>query len=450
MNTDPKPKPRTKFKTQRTPEQIAVLKEQRKLKTAAVVPEIEQQNSKPVESQLLKRPWLTIDSPPVTEHTLDIKVLTWNLLAQCLVRRELFPTSNCLKATQREPLIHQEIQRLDADILCLQEVDRMDRLGRMLEKAGYTYRFAAGPKKLHGCLVAFKTSQFSFQEEKVVHYDAEEVRTDGDDRQKLGRSFQTRNIGFVVALSSVKNPSEGIVVGTTHLFWHPRYTYERARQAGILAREATRFKKACPDRQTWPCILAGDFNFPPDDPGYALLTGSPLLREQIQQRLHPSYVVHATVDPSVTKQSTDTEEGGDGEDADPDKVITNARHAQPNDGLLSTEELVSLFAQSPQANSSYHVGLKQYSSSNSIESFGSRSQTSVDRPGYFEPIYTSYTHYWKSVLDYIFVLADVDQFEIVGLLAPLGEKDLEPGLPQKGVCGSDHLPLVAQIQFRGQ
>jgi RNA exonuclease NGL2 len=34
--------------------------------------------------------------------------------------RELFPTSDCLKAHQRVHLIHEEIERQDADILCMQ------------------------------------------------------------------------------------------------------------------------------------------------------------------------------------------------------------------------------------------------------------------------------------------------------------------------------------------
>lgn len=37
-----------------------------------------------------------------------------------LTGRELFPTSDCLKAGQREPMIHAEILRQDADIICLQ------------------------------------------------------------------------------------------------------------------------------------------------------------------------------------------------------------------------------------------------------------------------------------------------------------------------------------------
>lgn len=62
---------------------------------------------------------------------------TPQMLAQCLVRklatcafrvfslsfsigRELFPTSDCLKASQREKLLYDEITASEADVICLQ------------------------------------------------------------------------------------------------------------------------------------------------------------------------------------------------------------------------------------------------------------------------------------------------------------------------------------------
>ena len=45
--------------------------------------------------------------------------ITLNSL-KILTERELFPTSDCLKAGQREPMIHEEILQQDADIICLQ------------------------------------------------------------------------------------------------------------------------------------------------------------------------------------------------------------------------------------------------------------------------------------------------------------------------------------------
>ncbi|KAH6917297.1 Endonuclease/exonuclease/phosphatase [Coprinopsis sp. MPI-PUGE-AT-0042] len=439
-------------RSRKTPEEIAALQEARKAKKLETANQTQSESF--VGARLLERPWLSVESSINIQPTMELRIATWNLLAQILVRRELFPTSDCLKAGQREPLIHEEIARLDADVFCMQEVDRLERLGPMLEKAGYSFRFATGPKKRHGCLIAYKASLFELEGERIVFYDDEEVRLEGTEEQKKGKSFVTKNIALIVSLRRIDGLLGGLVVGTTHLFWHPRYTYERVRQAGILTREATIFQDSDPTRQAWPCILAGDFNFPPEDPGYALLTGAALLPEQIE-RLVPSYVVHKTVDPNQTQEtstgpSADAEEGG--EDADPDRVITNARRAEPSDGLLRIDELGDFFPERQQVQSIYQVGLKQYLSSTASGTslppiYGSNRPMESNTAGYYEPKWTSYTHYWKSVLDYIFITNAPTGFQVSGLLAPLDEEVLEPGLPQRGVCGSDHLPLMAQVKF---
>ena len=162
--------------------------------------------------------------------------------------RELFPTSDCLKAAQREHMIYNEILSPAADIMCLQEVDRLDKLLPVIERASYSYTYAAGPGKKHGCLIAYNKDKFTKVNERVVRYDEEEIRGDGDDRARRGCSFRTKNIGSLLALKRNNVESNGIIVATTHLFWHPkcvalvtlddpshstnsRYTYERARLA---------------------------------------------------------------------------------------------------------------------------------------------------------------------------------------------------------------------------
>ena len=53
----------------------------------------------------------------VQAHVVAILGETINLLP---AGRELFPHSNCLKAQQREGMLHEEITYSNADILCLQ------------------------------------------------------------------------------------------------------------------------------------------------------------------------------------------------------------------------------------------------------------------------------------------------------------------------------------------
>lgn len=125
-------------------------------------------------------------------------------------------------------------------------MDRLEKLIPAIEKSGYGHHYAMGPGKRHGCLVGYKTDLYSMHANKLILYDEEDLRDTGDVVRRRGSSFRTQNIASLVALKC-KNEGQGIIVGTTHLFWHPgygffplfgapsllkyRYVYERARYA---------------------------------------------------------------------------------------------------------------------------------------------------------------------------------------------------------------------------
>ncbi|KAL0072060.1 RNA exonuclease ngl2 [Marasmius tenuissimus] len=439
-----------------TPEQL-VLQEARRLKKAKVA--ATQVQSEPQlwgNAKTLERKWHQLAEPSGTNVTQRVKILTWNLLAQCLVRRELFPNSDCLKAGQRENMIYREILTCEADILCLQEVDRLEKLLPILERAGYTHHYASGPRKLHGCLIAYKQELYELAGQRTIYYDEQEVRTNGEESRGRGSSFRTKNIGHIASLRNKKN-DQGVIIATTHLFWHPKYVYERARQAGILKRETLRYRdETHPD---WPCILAGDFNFTPDDAAYSFAVGDPLSAPQ-KELLDVSRVVHTTIDPSFSDGGAQKEDENEETAApDPDRVIVNARPAQPSDGLLSSQELEELFTKAgPPLRSMYDLGLRLHKETRSPPSgdgakfvtFGERTGLQPHRRGYHEPQWTSYTYYWQNSIDYIFVVDPVDvQSTVVGLLSPPSTSDLEPGIPRQGVSGSDHVSLCVEIAFTG-
>jgi len=203
----------------------------------------------------------------------------------------------------------------------------------------------------------------------------------------------------------------------------------------------------------WSCIIAGDFNLTPEDPGYSLLVGDPIIPSQ-EELLTLSRVVHASVDPDgvpIIESKEAKNEEDDSAEQDPDRIIVNARMATPADGLLSTEEFVEFVRELGVANleSTYDKGLRiaRASGDPDTQTFGDR-VISIEstRLGRHEPEWTSYTHFWKTVLDYIFVLDPPSRTShVVGLLKPHITKDMEPGLPQKGVCGSDHVSLLSEV-----
>ncbi|KAH8988960.1 Endonuclease/exonuclease/phosphatase [Lactarius akahatsu] len=388
--------------------------------------------------QIVPRSWLTVQDGHQTTSW-SVRIMTWNVLIPRKYQgRELFPHSDCLKSAQREHMLFNEILSSDGDILCLQEVDRLEKLIPVLEEAKYGHVYAAGPRKKHGSLIAFRKDSYKIHGNIVVCYDDIDIRPDGSESSRKGLSFRTKNVGNIVALEKVGDPSEGYIVATTHLFWHPS-------QAGILLREVVKYREGL-GLSSWPCILAGDFNFHPGEPGYALLAGDALTLAQ-EQLLAKSRVVHVSVDPSVPLTASSNED----DESDPDRVITNAREALPADGLLSSPELVELFAVPTRPRSLYDEGQRLLEmTSGPILRCGERLGLPAHRRGAYEPEWTSYTHYWKSVLDYIWVIDPSDQRAVVTrLLQPHITDNLEPGLPRKGVCGSDHVSLATEVRWEG-
>jgi RNA exonuclease NGL2 len=137
-------------------------------------------------------------------------------------------------------MLFKEILSADANILCLQvrnnhtdcthaylhpvpqEVDRLGKLIPVLEEAKYGHVYAAGPRKKHGCLIGFRKDSLAIRDQFVLHYDDTDIRNDhGTELSRKGLSFRTKNIANIVALERLGRPSEGYIVATTHLFWHP-------------------------------------------------------------------------------------------------------------------------------------------------------------------------------------------------------------------------------------
>lgn len=82
---------------------------------------------------------------------------------------------------------------------------------------------------------------------------------------------------------------------TTHLFWHPVYTYERTRQIALLRLSALNFRSSL-NLPSWPIIMAGDFNTPPTEPCYGLMMNPDgQLTSHMSEVLEVSRVVHDSV-----------------------------------------------------------------------------------------------------------------------------------------------------------
>ncbi|WVF70931.1 hypothetical protein IAT40_005726 [Kwoniella sp. CBS 6097] len=391
----------------------------------------EEQKAEIERKRFLKRDWIDLrmcftPTRPLRSSDKDledrVKIVTWNVLAQTLVRRELFPGSDCLRWSDRKAMLSAELEQHGiADIICLQECDRLNEFSKSLPQHDYVK--GSGPGKQHGLVIFYRSPRFIVRASKLIHLDLEELSPapntntntntnmytnakvgSGDDdnaesaRKRRGGSRQTKNVGLIVALQDVQNEKRGIVVATTHLFWHPKYAYERLRQCIILMRNIRRFQSEH-DCTTWPAVFSGDLNTEPDEATYQLLTAPHTdLPSAMAQRIDDSRLVHdsakkiapipaaipasgptsasasgegegistpatasvtgtGTNTPSASASASaaddkdrhrhqdDKEEGGEGEakeEEEDDKSLPNTRPARTDDGILSTAELVEM------------------------------------------------------------------------------------------------------------
>ncbi|KAK4684307.1 RNA exonuclease NGL2, partial [Tremellales sp. Uapishka_1] len=450
----------------------------------------------------LKREWINVGGAEGRKGK-SVKVITWNvsplidcdetmlihdqMLAQTLVRRELFPRSDCLRYGDRKPMWKAEIaSHSSCDIICLQECDRLNDILPSLPNHAFVK--ASGYEKQHGLVVLYNSDRFRVCGAKTLNLDQEEVSSGAGDeaRTRRGGSRQTKNVGLVVGLEEIDGNGSGIVITTTHLFWHPKYSYERVRQSLCLLRAIRQFRQDN-ECDSWPAMLVGDLNTQPCEATYQLLTNpSGSLPPTMVEEIDASRRVHRTVDKieettnliaqadsaSVSGPGlvTPSEPDGTATPSEPDGTTTPAsagpepeiqetegsiepegkdgtRAPRQSDGILTLEELVTQYEQVlPDGGLISAYGSAHWNG----ETFGARGgfreiPASLIK-GEGEPGYTCYTSLFKLTLDYLFVLPG-NNVEVTRVLSVPKGDELGEGLPRKGISASDHLLVGCEIAW---
>jgi mRNA deadenylase 3'-5' endonuclease subunit Ccr4 len=161
------------------------------------------------------------------------------------------------------------VRELEADILCLQEVDNYHSFwSGQLKELGYTgkYKQRNTDTKNDGCATFFRTDKF----EEVCHDSIEfdRVQDEGGKRP----DFATHNVALLVLLRPTSQEGGCICVANAHLFWDPMYEDVKLAQARALVKAAEDLVQEHAPNVPTPVILAGDFNSMPDSVVYKFLT----------------------------------------------------------------------------------------------------------------------------------------------------------------------------------
>ncbi|KAL9538174.1 hypothetical protein MBANPS3_011134 [Mucor bainieri] len=411
--------------TKSHPKKPSNIEELRRLKQAKKEAKKKLNSKAPVQSappgKVHERPFAAVPDQPALGQTVgEMCVMTFNILAQSLIKRKLFPDSgDYIKWKARRKMILDEIKLYDPDILTLQELDNFEAYYEAkLAEMGYRVVYHTHPTKRHGCGIAYKESKFSRVDSATVDYNTDSTCLP---------SYMTGNIAQLLALRWTADPSVGFVVGNTHLYWRPTSNYERFRQTIIYANRLLEFKHTLDASSThWEPLLFGDFNTTPDDAAYGLLTTSQLSDFHVQDLNASRVYKPSAADGSKEEQEEEEEE----EEEDQGTAVSV-------DQLDAIETLLA----------KYHQQQQQGRCWKSIYSHFGLVNTDSNSQGLFgEPRFTDYASQFQGTLDYMFIDGSsrmrIDRL----LLMPDEEQFLKPSLPNRHF-GSDHLCLVAYLAF---
>lgn len=185
---------------------------------------------------------------------MSFSVTTYNVLADAYANRAWYRRTPALvlDPTWRVPALVQYIAAIDADIICLQEVEPrvLAALRLRLGAAGYGMQYGRkNAGRPDGCAIFYRQANFDLVDASVMAYaDADGASADS---------------GYVALIAQFRSVDGVIGVVNTHLTWDPPGTPLASRrgyrQACQLLHE---WEKIADLADAW--IVTGDFNVTPD------------------------------------------------------------------------------------------------------------------------------------------------------------------------------------------
>ncbi|XP_051151507.1 carbon catabolite repressor protein 4 homolog 4 isoform X2 [Andrographis paniculata] len=233
-------------------------------------------------------------------------LVSYNILAQVYVKSSYFPhsPSRCLRWKARSQAILNVLKGLEADFLCLQEVDEFDYFYKKnMEQLGYASIYVQrSGKKQDGCAIFYKQNNAELVLEETIDYnDLVDIVKDGksastDTHEKLLVNGNNDNSGVdpkcdqaergdpndplvrlkrdcvgIMAAFRLRDPScHHVIIANTHLYWDPEWIDVKIAQAKYLLSRLDKFKDLVSEKFDCspPIIVAGDFNSVPGDKVY--------------------------------------------------------------------------------------------------------------------------------------------------------------------------------------
>lgn len=225
----------------------------------------------------------------------SFRCVSYNILADLYcdsdhTRTVLYPycPPYALHIDYRKQLILKELLGYNSDIICLQEVDRKifkSCLTPIMNSAGLNGLFyKKGKEVAEGLACFYNKDRFKcFGDKAIVLSEAlttkkclQSIWAKIKDNEPLTKRLLDRStVSSATFLESIDNPNEILIVGNTHLYFHPDADHIRLLQGGIVIYWLMDIHKTIiskfPDKRV-SLILCGDFNSVPSCGIYQLYT----------------------------------------------------------------------------------------------------------------------------------------------------------------------------------
>lgn len=447
----------------------------------------------PIE-EFIKRPILQVQ--PLDDDKFSIKIMSYNILAQCLIRRDLYPTNGkILKWSLRSRILLEELRWYDSGILCLQECDKVQYLHfwqENLKILGYDSKFYRYNTKNHGLVIAFKQDWFTCKHQSFIKYD-QKLEYEPIEPRLPDPRIVTNNVGLMCFLefkpSLVKQfpylaERNGLIIGTTHAFWHPFGTFERTRQMYILLHKLKEFQRVMAaitgNKKLFYSFFTGDLNCEPFDAPYLAMTEKPIkFTDRAKNVLGCSLSYTFSKERALDNELGDEPDGDDEEcDSEDDQPGTESQETDLNasepprlnnpldpepEQFQITKEQGDLIHQLEDAHNG--IGLRAISLYSAGYAIVHPENATQFRN---EPSFSNWVEKWNGMLDYILLIVpwskDDDysknwdshrslekyNIKLTKLLKLPTADEMGPqpnGQPRLNQYPSDHLCIMAEIQL---
>lgn len=213
-----------------------------------------------------------MEGNPVPANQERIKVFSYNILCDNATRSQYnYTPSEALAWDYRKEMILKEIQKADADIICLQEVDvdsfeeyfRMrlaydDYKGVFWPKARAKTMSEKDRKVVDGCATFYRGSKYILLDKQLLDFANIAInRPDMKSQNDIFNRVMPRDQMAIVTFFENRATGSRVIVANGHLFWDPAFPDVKLIQTAILTDSVTKLAEkyarwpACKDKKTY-------------------------------------------------------------------------------------------------------------------------------------------------------------------------------------------------------